>query len=67
VVAKAVPRELGDRSVVLMFVVTVVGEDHVGSHGRLQSLEEVLDVGTDVREVALAKVLDADVGGGGIA
>ena len=61
-VAPCVPGQLADEPVILMQVVAGVREDHVRIEPRLQLLEDVLDLPTDVGEVAVAEPVDVDVG-----
>ena len=66
VIAERVPRQLADRAVVLVVVVAAMGEDDVGDDAPPEHVEHILDLGADVREVALAEPVHLDVGRAGI-
>ena len=55
VVAEGVPGQLGDEPVVLMAIGAGVREDDVGGDARAELVEELLELGPDVREVRLAE------------
>src|SRR3990172_8835261 len=60
-VPKGVPGQLGNYPVILVQIVTVMGEDEIGRHSFLQQLEVVLDLAADVREEAVPETLDENV------
>jgi hypothetical protein len=57
-VSKRVVGELGEQAVVLMEILTVVREDEVRLRLLPETVEPLLDLGRDVREVAAPKRLD---------
>ena len=61
-----VPGQLGDHPVVLVPVVPVVRQHHVGAEVGLGRLEGVLDLGPLERQVAVAELVDDDLPVGGL-
>src|SRR5262245_44908710 len=59
-VPECVPRELGDRPMILMKVFPVVGQDEIGRDPQLEILEEILDLASVVREEPIPEVADDD-------
>src|SRR5262249_36477447 len=60
VVAERVPGELGHQPVVLVEIFATVGQDEVGRVLPFELLEELLDLGADVGEEAVAEILADD-------
>src|SRR2546430_14041022 len=60
-VAKRVPGQLGDETVILMVVTAIMREDDVGNRLTLERFEEVLDLCSGVWKESIAEFLDDDL------
>ena len=60
VITEGVPREIGNEAVVLVAIVTIVGEHEVGRATRLECFECLLDRSSLIREEAVAEPLHGD-------
>ena len=65
VVAEGVPRQLAGESVILVEVVTGVGEDELRIDAPLQILEHLLDLAADVGQEAVSELVHLDASRGG--
>src|SRR5258705_11512780 len=61
--AKRIPRQVRDQPVILMKVVSVVGEDHVRRDALLERLELLLDLASLGRKESVPEALHLDVPG----
>src|SRR4029077_17361808 len=59
--APSIPGQIGDCTMILVPVCSIVGEDHVRRYSLLQFFEKLLDFFPFIRKKAIAEVLDDDL------